>query len=68
MRPRIEPIFVTVKEAAEALGLQTYRVYELLNTGEIAGRYDKSKRLVSVASLREFAEGLPSEPPQQAAS
>ena len=59
--PRLEPIFVTVKEAAEALGMPTYRIYELLNSGEIEGRYDKSKRLVVVRSLREFAEGLPTE-------
>lgn len=66
MSSRLEPIFVTVAEAADALGMKPYRMYELLNGGEIDGRYDGTKRLVSVRSLREYAESLPTEPPKAA--
>lgn len=64
MNARLEPLFVNVKEAAAFLGLEPFRIYELLNSGEVAGRYDGRKRLVSVRSLREFAENLPTERPE----
>ena len=61
MSARLEPITVNVKEAAEAVGVSTARMYELLNEGKVEGRYDKSKRLVLVRSLREYVETLPTE-------
>lgn len=63
MSAPIEPLFVSVKEAAAALGLSTFVMYELLNdeARPIDSRYVGSRRLVSVASLREYAEGLPTE-------
>lgn len=64
--PRLEPIYVPAVEAAAALGVKRYRMYELLNSGDIEGRYDGTRRLVSVRSLREYAESLPTEPPQDA--
>lgn len=59
----IEPIFVSVKEAAEALALSTWALYQLLDddTRPIDSRYQGSRRLVSVASLRAYAKGLPTE-------
>jgi excisionase family DNA binding protein len=57
----IDTIFVSVKQAAEALGLSTWQVYELLNQGEIECRYFGTRRLVVVESLKRFAAGLPTE-------
>ena len=65
MSARLEPMFVTVKEAAEFLGLQPWRIYELLDGKDIVGKYDKSKRLVLVSSLREWGENLSDERPQK---
>lgn len=58
-----EKISVSVKEAAELSGLSTWKVYELLNTGEVEGRYVGSRRLVLYSSLRAFIEGLPQDAP-----
>lgn len=61
--PAIDPIFITVADAAEALSLSRWQVYQLLDKQAIESRYQGTKRLVSVASLREYAEGLPTERP-----
>lgn len=55
----IDPITITVKEAAAALGVDPTSVYPLLDAGKIDSRYFGRKRLVVVTSLREFAESLP---------
>jgi hypothetical protein len=62
----IEPIFVSVKEAAQALGVSTWALYELLDdeARPIDSRYKGRRRLVSVKSLREYAESLPVERPE----
>lgn len=60
--PDITPIFVSVKEAARALSLTTWSVYRLLDEGAIDSRYHGRRRLVSVASLNEYAASLPTEP------
>ena len=64
----LEPIFVSVKQAADALALSTWQVYQILDSGEIESRYKGSRRLVVVRSLREYAEQLPTERPQADAS
>lgn len=66
----IEPIFVSVKEAAKALGLSEWAVYELTSGDEpkIEVRYKGTRKLVVVRSLREYAENLPTERPEKAAS
>lgn len=55
----MDPIFVSVKGAAEALSLSRAQVYDLLNDGAIDSRYQGSRRLVVVESLREYADSLP---------
>jgi hypothetical protein len=66
----IEPIFISVKEAAKALGISLWAAYQLLDdeARPIDSRYKGSRRLVSVKSLREYAENLPTERPQADAS
>ncbi|HET6917334.1 MAG TPA: helix-turn-helix domain-containing protein [Acidimicrobiales bacterium] len=59
----IDPIFTSVKSAARALGLSPWVVYQLLDAGEIEGRYHGRRRLVVVESLREYARKLPAERP-----
>lgn len=61
---QITPIFVSVKDAAQALGLSAWAVYKLLDKQVIESRYAGKKRLVLVASLHEYAAGLPATPPQ----
>lgn len=60
---QITPIFVSVKEAAQILGLTNWSVYKLLDEQQIKSQYHGRKRLVNVESLREYAEGLPTTPP-----
>ena len=58
----IQPIFVSVKEAARILGLTTWSVYQLLDAQKIASQYHGRRRLVRVESLREYADSLPDTP------
>ena len=62
-RTGLEPIFVSVKDAAAALGLSTWQMYQLLDdeARPIDSRYQGRRRLVSVESLRKYADTLPSE-------
>lgn len=63
----LEPIFVSVKDAAKILGgISPWSVYELLNAGKIKSQYHGRRRLVNVASLREYAEALPDKAPESA--
>jgi hypothetical protein len=60
----IEPIYISVKEAAKALGgISQFVCYGLLNSGAIDSRYQGRRRLVSVSSLRAYAESLPTTRP-----
>lgn len=56
---QVNPIFVSVREAARILGLSTWSVYQKLDSQQIASRYDGRKRLVVLESLREYAAALP---------
>ena len=62
MSGHIDPIFISVEATAAALGLPKSRVYKLLDAGAIESRYERRRRMVVVASLREFAANLPSTP------
>ena len=53
---------MSVKDAAKALAISPWSCYQLLDAGQIDSRYQGRRRLVSVASLREYAERLPTEP------
>ena len=60
----MDPIYVSVKEAARLLGLSTWSVYQKLDQQVIESRYDGRKRLVVVKSLREYADSLPAVAPE----
>jgi excisionase family DNA binding protein len=57
-----EPIFVSVKQAAQMLGISPWTCYQLLDSDKIDSRYHGRRRLVSVESLRQYAKGLPKYP------
>ncbi len=65
---QVDPIYVSVKEAARILGLSTWSLYKKLDDQAIESRYDGRKRLVVVASLREYAAALPTTAPVVEAS
>lgn len=64
--PQIQPIFVSVKEAAQVLGLTPWSVYQLCDQQKIESRYHGRRRLVLVESLREYADSLPDVPEPKA--
>lgn len=64
----LDPIYVSVKEAARLLGLSTWSVYQKLDAQTIESRYDGRKRLVVMASLRKYADSLPETAPAAEAS
>jgi excisionase family DNA binding protein len=64
----LDPIFVSVKEAARLLGLSTWSVYQKLDQQIIESRYDGRKRLVVYTSLRNYAAGMPTTAPEAEAS
>lgn len=61
---QVDPIFVTVKEAARLLGVSTWTLYQRLDQQAIESRYEGRKRLVVVESLRKYAAGLPASAPE----
>ena len=64
---RIDPIFISVKQAAQALNVSTWVLYQLLDQNKIDSRYHGRRRLVVVDSLREYAKNLPSTPAEKSA-
>jgi hypothetical protein len=61
----LEPIFVSVKKAAQMLSLTPATVYARLDQQLIESRYEGKKRLVVLASLREYAANLPDVAPSR---
>lgn len=63
--PSIDPIFVSVKEAARAINVSPWVMYQLLDEQPpaVVSRYKGRRRLVDVESLREYARNLPTERP-----
>jgi excisionase family DNA binding protein len=57
----LEPIFISVKEAARLLNLTPWTVYQLCDTQEIEAQYHGKRRLVRLASVRSYADRLPTE-------
>ncbi len=57
----MEPIYVTARDAAIILGAGTspWTVHRLCRIGTIESRMHNNRRLVSLASLREYAASLP---------
>lgn len=57
--PELDPIYVSVKEAARILGVSSWLMYQRLDAQAIESRYEGRKRLVSMESLRKYAAALP---------
>jgi excisionase family DNA binding protein len=53
------PVAVRIPVAARMLGLGRTKIYELLDTGELASVKVGRARLIVVSSLREFIENRP---------
>lgn len=51
----MEPLFVSITEAAKALSLGRTSVYELIRLGELDTRKMGRRRLVTVASIKRLA-------------
>lgn len=62
----IEPIHVSVRDAARILGISPHHCTRLLDAegSPIDSRYLGKRRLVVLASLREYAANLPSTRPE----
>jgi hypothetical protein len=58
----VTPIFVSVKQAADMLAISPWSMYQLLDEGSVKSQYKGRRRLVQVASLKEYADNLPTEP------
>lgn len=58
----LEPIYVSADEAARILGVSRWLIYKRLDEQAIESRYEGRKRLVSYASLKSYANGLPVAP------
>lgn len=57
---QVDPIFVSVKEAARILGgVTTWYIYQLLDAGQIDSQYQGRRRFVVLSSLRDYAANLP---------
>jgi excisionase family DNA binding protein len=52
----VEPVLISVKEAAKALSLGRTTVYELINDGQLETVKLGSRRLVKVASMRRLID------------
>jgi excisionase family DNA binding protein len=57
----IEPILISVQEAADALGISRWPLQKLINSGDIASTTHGRRRLVYVDSLRAYAAALPTD-------
>lgn len=57
------PITVSVKDAAAKIGVAPMTIYRLCDAQAIESVYLGRKRLVLVASLREYVKNLPVTPP-----
>lgn len=55
----VDPIHVSVKDAARILGVSPWTCYQILDAGKIECRYHGRRRLVVLESLRKYAAGLP---------
>jgi excisionase family DNA binding protein len=57
----IDPIFVSVQEAADALNVTRWQMYKLAKDGQVTSKLLGRRRLVSVDSLRAYADALPTD-------
>lgn len=59
--PHDDAIYVGVKDMARMIGLSMNECYRLLDRRQVASVVYGRRRLVDVASLRDFAASLPTE-------
>lgn len=64
----IDPIFVSVKEAARLLGISTWSAYQLCYEEKLECRFRGRRRMVVVQSLYDYADNLPTQAPAPEAS
>lgn len=62
----LDPIFVSVKQAALVLNISPWSCRKLLDEGAIACTYFGRRRLVYAKSLREYADRLMEQQPESA--
>lgn len=55
----LQPIFVSVKQTAQMLGISPWSTYQILDAGDIESAYHGRRRLVVLESVRAYAAGLP---------
>lgn len=60
------PIFVSVKQASQILGISPWSCYKLLDEQQIESRYMGRRRLVVVESMQAYAKRLPNLPQSDA--
>ena len=53
----MEPLLVSIADAAKALSIGRTSVYELINSGALETRKMGRRRLVTVASIKRLAAG-----------
>jgi excisionase family DNA binding protein len=53
-----EALLVTVKRAAQLLGISSWDAYKLCDSGELKSGLVGKRRLISTESLRKFAESV----------
>ena len=66
----MKPILVSAKEAANLLGISTFRVYELAASGVLEKRYHGKKTRnfnLTYESVEKYAASLPTEPLEESA-
>jgi excisionase family DNA binding protein len=54
-----DPLLVSINEATAMLGISRHQVYRLLDSGALECRYIGRRRLVLMASLRNYVDRLP---------
>lgn len=57
--PTVEALLLTVPDAARLLATSRSTIYRLLATGDLAGKKQRARTLITMASLRAYADGLP---------
>jgi len=60
----MDPIFISVKDAARLLNVTPWTVYQRLDQGLMESRYEGKRRLVRYASVLAYADSLPTERPE----
>lgn len=56
--PSIQPVSLTRKQAAQAYGISTWTVDELIAAGQVAAKRKGRRVLVDAASMRRWYDGL----------